>query len=182
MTLQTNNSTIVDFRKALSMLTEEFEYLVEQIKRYPVILTFANERFVFENRDDIQSAIDNINGAILQYEKKTIIYIVQGTIGDYEETRYWNVKGFFKREDAENFLEDLDCSNRRIESELIDLDLEEEFEWEQMEHEQYLIERKKFDTKIRNIINNHIDPFISQDEYQTYFEKPVYSIERLQVE
>ena len=70
MTLNADITTVAEFLRMQELLREELEKIAELTKRYPVVCTFANYRYVFESRKDVVDLIEKISKAIDTYEQQ----------------------------------------------------------------------------------------------------------------
>jgi hypothetical protein len=66
--IKADSTTVEEFRSTLRTLEENYTKIVDMTKSYPVIITFANERFVLENERDLVKLNQAIKGAIYAYE------------------------------------------------------------------------------------------------------------------
>jgi hypothetical protein len=64
-----NESTVSEFRAVHELLRVELDHLAAMTKDYPVVITFAGMRFVFESRKDVVDLIDKLGGALTAYQK-----------------------------------------------------------------------------------------------------------------
>ncbi len=68
-TVTINKSTVVEIKAARGELRARLEELAEMTRHYPVICTFAGQRWVFESKQDIVDLIDKMGSAIDDFER-----------------------------------------------------------------------------------------------------------------
>lgn len=68
-TLKATETTVAEFRHVQAMLKTELERIVAMTEEYPVVLTFAGRRFVFESRADVTALIARLESALQEYQK-----------------------------------------------------------------------------------------------------------------
>ena len=67
MKLAANSSTVGEFREVKTLLAAHRKRLQEQLEMYPLVVTFAEYRYVLENMEEYESLISDINEAIVEH-------------------------------------------------------------------------------------------------------------------
>ena len=69
MTVTVSESTFSEIRAVRELLRQRLEEIAAMTKDYPVVITFAGYRFVFESKADVLGLIEKLEGAITSYEQ-----------------------------------------------------------------------------------------------------------------